>query len=194
MNNDQIDNQWPKPIKELSKILGSTRERITNIKSELYDDFIEDIDYKWSSKRGSPKLLVITKEGAIKIAKKLPNEKAANFLAIEGIEKKHKITHESHYIEIIKEAINNLTPAFSQYHIDGYRIDLYLPDLKLAIECDERGHKHYSILKHEFRQHYIEQKMQCQFIRFDPHKEEFNIGTVINKIFLKIILKNNNQC
>ena len=28
-----------------------------------------------------------------------------------------------------------------QYHVDGYRIDLYFPEYKLAIECDEFGHR-----------------------------------------------------
>jgi very-short-patch-repair endonuclease len=184
-----IEIQWPVSIKELSKILGSTRVRIQSIKNSLGNEFIEGIDYKWSFKRGSPRLIVFLKEGAIKIAEKLPIEKAANFLANEGIEKKHKITHESHYIEIIIESINNLTPAFKQYSIDGYRIDLYFPDLKLAIECDEQNHKNYNIIHHELRQHYIEQKLHCQFIRFDPYKEDFNIGIVINKIFLKILEK-----
>jgi very-short-patch-repair endonuclease len=184
---EHIEIQWPVSIKELSKILGSTRVRIQNIKNSFGNKFIEGVDYKWSSKRGSPKHIVFFKQGAIKIAEKLPNEKAGNFLDNEGIEKKHKITHESHYIEIIIEAINNLTPAFKQYSVDGYRIDLYLPDLKLAIECDEQSHKNYNIYRHEFRQYYLEQKMQCQFIRFDPYKKDFNVGIVINKILLKIL-------
>lgn len=184
---ERIDIPWPVSIIELSKILGSTRGRIQNIKNKFRDKFVEGIDYEWSSKRGSPRQIVLSKKGAIKIAEKLPNEKAANFLAGEGIEKKHKITHESHYIETIIEAINKLTPAIKQYAVDGYRIDLYLPDLKLAIECDEQGHKNYNIVRHELRQNYLEEKMQCQFIRFDPDKEDFNVGTVINKIFLKIL-------
>ena len=184
---EHIDIQWPVSIKKLSEILGSTRESIQNIKNKFGNKFNEGIHYEWSSKRGSPRLIVINKEGAIKIAMKLPNEKAANFLANEGIEKKHKITHESHYIEIIKEAINNLTPAIKQYSVDGYRIDLYLPELKLAIECDEQGHKNYNIFRHELRQKHLEQKMNCQFIRFDPHKEDFNVGAVIHKILLKIL-------
>ncbi|MDO9558848.1 MAG: hypothetical protein Q7I89_04085 [Syntrophales bacterium] len=182
-----IDIQWPVSIKYLAEIWGLSRESIESIKNKLGSQFIEGIDYKWSLKRGSPKFIVLFKEGAIKIAKKLPNEKAANFLVKEGIEKKHKITPESHYIEIIIESIRNLTPAIKQYSVDRYRIDLYLPDLKLAIECDEQGHKNYNIFRHELRQKELEQKMNCQFIRFDPHKEDFNIGVVINKIFLIIL-------
>jgi len=42
-NKEHKDNQWPRPIKELAKILGSTKERIHNIKKELGTFFVHDV-------------------------------------------------------------------------------------------------------------------------------------------------------
>jgi very-short-patch-repair endonuclease len=179
--------QWPIPIKRLAELLGTSRVRIQNMRIAYEDEFIKNIDFKWAPKPGSPRHMVIFKEGAIKIAEKLSTEGAANFLENEGVKKKKKITPESHYIGIIKEAIGNLTKTMKQYPVDGYKIDLYLPNLKLAVECDEQGHKNYDIVEHNARQVYIEKKEQCSFIRFNPHEKNFNVGHVINKIFIKII-------
>jgi very-short-patch-repair endonuclease len=69
-----------------------------------------------------------------------------------------------------------------QYFIDNYRIDLYFIDYKLALECDETYHKNNKV-KDEQRQKYIEEKLDCKFIRYNPQENEFNIFTVINQIY-----------
>jgi very-short-patch-repair endonuclease len=69
-----------------------------------------------------------------------------------------------------------------QYTIDNYRIDLYFIDYKLAIECDENHHKN-NIEKDKQRQTYIEKKLDCQFIRYNPENKDFDIFKVISLIF-----------
>ena len=88
---------------------------------------------------------------------------------------------ESSYLKIISESFKNLPQKF-QYTISKYKIDLYFPDQKLAIEVDEFDHKDRDPILENNRQKYIEEYLNCKFIRFNPDQENFNIGSVISKI------------
>ena len=55
----------------------------------------------------------------------------------------------------------------TQFHVLGYRVDLYFHDYKLAIEILKKKKKRKS---EEKRQKTIEQELDCTFIRIDPHK------------------------
>jgi len=74
----------------------------------------------------------------------------------------------------------------TQYKVDNYRIDLYFPDFNLAVECDEHGHKDRSQSKEKKRQKHITNKLNCQWLRFNPDDKDFNIFDVINRIYLVI--------
>ena len=69
----------------------------------------------------------------------------------------------------------------TQYNVDGCRIDLYLPEHKLPLKCDEFGHRERDI-EHEMRcQKHINEKLGCKFIRYNPDAEDFNLFRVINR-------------
>ena len=74
----------------------------------------------------------------------------------------------------------------TQYKVDNYRIDLYFPDFNLAVECDEHGHKDRSESKEKKRQKHITNKLNCQWLRFNPDDKDFNIFDVINRVYLVI--------
>ena len=67
-----------------------------------------------------------------------------------------------------------------QHSVFTYRIYIYFPDHKLAVEIDEIGHRnvHYEIQ----RQNAIEKELNCKFIRINPDKENFNVFVEISKI------------
>ncbi len=91
-------------------------------------------------------------------------------------------------IKFIKECFDSEN-MIQQYIIDNYRIDLYFPDYKLAIECDEEATHATNNLRHDIiRQQYIEDKLKCKFIRYRPQREDFNITKVINEIYKHILL------
>ena len=69
-----------------------------------------------------------------------------------------------------------------KFPIGKHHIDLYFPDYNLAIEFDKFEHKDYKV-KH---QKFIEEKLQCKFIRFNLLDRKFNILRILNKIFLAI--------
>jgi very-short-patch-repair endonuclease len=97
-----------------------------------------------------------------------------------------KATKEQEYIQIIKNAFSHYE-SVTQYRVLGYNVDLYLPELQLAIECDEHGHKYYTRSDQDGqRQSEIENYLGCRFIRFNPDEPGFNIGKVINEIMLEV--------
>lgn len=66
---------------------------------------------------------------------------------------------------------------------------MYFPKYKLAIECDENTHKLKQSQDND-RQKYIENKLDCTFIRYNPESKTFNIFEVINQIYTHIMMIN----
>jgi very-short-patch-repair endonuclease len=73
--------------------------------------------------------------------------------------------------------------------VGRYRIDLYFPEHKLAIECDEFGHLDRKEYEEKERQKYLEQTLKCKFIRYNPDANDFDIFNVIHEIVKHIMKK-----
>ena len=87
------------------------------------------------------------------------------------------------------ETIMHIITAFDgedmrlQYSVEPYRIDLYFPEYRLAVECDEKQHKHGGAQDDDqIREQSIKNNIGCTFIRFEPYQTGFNIFKVINRI------------
>jgi len=97
-----------------------------------------------------------------------------------------------------QQTLNNIMQSFNgetfllQHTICNYRIDLYMPKYKLAIECDEFDHCDRDKDHEQIRETFIKNKLKCTFIRFNPDATNFNIFEVINKIFIHI--KSHQHC
>ena len=76
-----------------------------------------------------------------------------------------------------------------QFRIESNRIDIYFPEHKLAIECDEHDHKDRDIDYETRRQKFIEDQLNCKFIRYNSDAKDFTIESVLNKIFQYIYRK-----
>ena len=83
-----------------------------------------------------------------------------------------------------------------QYHIGKYIVDLYIPFLNIVVECDELNHILYNQDKESERQKFIEKEIHCNFIRFNPNDESFDLSEIINQILHIYLLKNiqSNNC
>jgi very-short-patch-repair endonuclease len=95
------------------------------------------------------------------------------------------ITKEQKTIGEIMRTFKHLK-LIPQYKVAPYRIDLYFPDERIAVECDEWGHRDYPLEKEHFRQSYIKQKLLCTFVRYNPDCKGFHIGDVIHEIIMLI--------
>lgn len=86
-----------------------------------------------------------------------------------------------------KTIIKQITSALpwvchQQFPIGNYRIDLYIPKFKIAIECDEFDHVQYNRIDDEKRQTFISEQLTCEWVRFDPYDEKFDIFNVIRDV------------
>lgn len=72
--------------------------------------------------------------------------------------------------------------SIPQYTVEPYRVDLYFPQAKLAIECDEHGHRDRDPAYEAKRQNYVTAKLGCRWLRYNPHHPCFDIASVINDI------------
>jgi len=86
----------------------------------------------------------------------------------------------------IKNCLKEICTINFQHYVDGYKIDIYIPEFNLAIEYDEIGSNHtYKQDDDIIRQKYIENKLGCTFIRIS---ETLTLEEGIN-IILKYIMK-----
>jgi len=94
--------------------------------------------------------------------------------------------HMRAYIE--EETLAPLMTVFAsscpvrQFSCGLYRIDLYFPAQKVAVECDEGGHAHYSFEAEYERQRFLEQQLCCHFVRYNPHAADFSIYKLIAQL------------
>lgn len=98
------------------------------------------------------------------------------------------------------DVITNLLHAFRcenvcrQFACEKCRIDLYFIDHKIAVECDELHHMSESNkTKDEMRETRLKQKLNCDFIRFNPFEPQFNVFELIGKIHFAITEKLKNE-
>lgn len=92
------------------------------------------------------------------------------------------ITHEQRTIGPIKKSLDKRYKTVSEYRIGKYRIDLYIPEIKLAIECDENDHADRDPVRERTRKRFIEQTLNCHFIRYNPNDSQFDIFDVWEEI------------
>jgi very-short-patch-repair endonuclease len=88
---------------------------------------------------------------------------------------------EQKYIQMIKEAFSH-EKMKHQYTVSSYRIDLYFPQYRIAVECDEHGHRDRDPYYEQQREEHIKAKLSCVFLRFNPDEPCFSIFKVINSL------------
>lgn len=90
---------------------------------------------------------------------------------------------ENSTIGFICAALKPLFPAMvREYKVEKYRVDLYMPEINLCVECDECGHQEYNAAQETERQTVIEKKLACRFLRFNPNAIDFDMSDVIADI------------
>lgn len=139
-------------------------------------------DYVIEGSRGPGTVTYIFESGAKKTLEKVQSIEGAKFLRKFGTNIHLKKCFL--YITIIKYAVKGFDNPIREYTIRNpdYRIDLYLKQKKLAIECDELGHEHESPKERDNRGEAIKKKLECELFRFNPHDKDVNIGEFIHDI------------
>lgn len=180
---------WPKTDKELAEMLGISATTIRRHVQINRKDLIKGVHYNLHyHESNSRDMYLWLEEGAIFLAKKCRQRKAKDFLETVGAASREKSHVESDTISIIIHALEGFLTVFKkQHYVDGFRVDLYLPEIKVVVECDERGHSHHSQWEEEYREAAISEKLGCTFVRYNPDEPGFNIGRVINTLFKMVL-------
>ena len=93
---------------------------------------------------------------------------------------------ETETIRIIQAAFKTYNPI-DQFFVAGYRIDLYFPKERIAVECDEPHHNTPAQQAEDAdRCLQITELLGCKWVRYNPTTPNFNIGDVISTILLFI--------
>ena len=175
--------KWPISNTELAELLGYAVSAIRSRKRRLKDRLIEGDDFSYKD-RGATYTIIWYESGAVKLASTSRKAKAKAFLQKLGIVERTEVSDESRTLDIICAALEGLTTCQQQYPVIGsrFRIDLYLPELRIAVECDERGHSSYPKQKERIRQQWIEKQLNCRFERYDPNVPT-DVGHLIKRLF-----------
>ena len=194
---NKIKEEWPKSNFQLAKFLGVKEGTIRSHQRNHNKELTEGEDYfrKDLGVPNAPTLMTVwSKKGAMKLAHYCKrSSKSRAFLEQEGIQKLHINYIEGEILDIIIDAVDGLITCYKQYSVDGYRVDLYLKDIKMVIECDEMGHEYKNDLSEIIRQETIEEKLGCEFLRFNPDKPGFKLGEILNVIFKHILQKQSQE-
>ena len=110
------------------------------------------------------------------------------------------VVHDNHYVCVEAAALTFLSQALKglsmrqQFHVGRYRVDLYFPEQKLALECDEEGsHGPGRVSQDRKRQNYIEKQLKCTFLRFCPQQQGFSMAGLLNSVLRELRLIPNQE-
>jgi very-short-patch-repair endonuclease len=68
-----------------------------------------------------------------------------------------------------------------QYSFGKYKVDLFFPQHKLVVECDENNHNDRDQQNEKEREEYI-LSLGNTMIRFNPNEPNFDLSNVLSKI------------
>ena len=93
------------------------------------------------------------------------------------------VRKEIEIISVVQVFLTTLNIPFEfQKNVLNYRVDLYLPVQKIAVEIDEFGHADRDAEREAERDKQIASHLQCKFLRFNPDEKGFKISHCIAKL------------
>jgi very-short-patch-repair endonuclease len=143
-----------------------------------------------------PRTILITSDGAVELllkTRKRISPDVIHLLKKFGIETTNRkcLTKEQQTLYALTNAFK--TESFEdQFKIGTYFLDLYFSDYRLVIECDENGHADRRRSDERKRMDYVNKELEVDdshWIRFNPDEENFDISSVIGKIFVAMKTK-----
>ena len=183
-------NIFTHSIDELPILLSSSKVKIV---ANLKKNYKENIHYiiepyikpttNNNTRGGHNKIIYKLTESAFNLLKNSYNLRNRYLVNISDNVKQINIGMciENQTIGFIENVFNGIIEVKRQYKIGKYKVDLYLPDYKLVIECDENNHIDRDDISEKIRENYI-LSLGNTFIRYNPNIELFDLSNVIRDI------------
>jgi very-short-patch-repair endonuclease len=100
-----------------------------------------------------------------------------------GLDTATKIqSHEATVLEQLIDSLDTTERYTLQHQIGPYRIDMYLPDSKVAVEVDEQGHTDRDQVYEKTREEYIKNNLTTKILRINPHAPNFRMAKEIGNL------------
>jgi very-short-patch-repair endonuclease len=181
---------------EIASLLGYKNTRDVIIKNVSKCNRLEFRDYPGVKEPElDPRTILITRDGAIEILIKTRKRISPDVLYILkrfGIDTTNRkcLTKEQQTLSALTNSFK--TEKFEdQFKVGRYYLDLYFPEYKIVVECDENGHADRKPCNERERMDYVNEKLGLtddNWIRYNPDAEDFDISKVIGKIYTRINL------
>lgn len=179
-----VADVFGKEHKNVLRDIENLKEKVTN--DFFYMNFKENT---YKSRGKHYKSYNINKEGfglLIKNYRNIDKEKAKKLLKDLNISDfKIQVFNrfETEFLSMLTEQLDVLDVYYeTQKIVYNYRIDLYIPIIKLAIEYDEKQHK-YNKKKDKKREEFIIKELNCKFIRLDyKNTDSYNCAMIIKEL------------
>lgn len=171
---------------DVGKLIG-----ITNVKTTIkHFTQLERQNRVRLTKGGAQTVIYLTHCGLMKLLSRSRKPQAIDFCKSVEININNFIspTIEAETINIILKCFDSHL-MITQYTVKNYKLDLYFPTYKLAVECDEIFHN-VKANKENDKQREDEIRENTDdiiFIRYSPYEKDFNIYNLINKIHFHIL-------
>jgi very-short-patch-repair endonuclease len=170
-------------MKDLEKILD-----MANIR-KLICNSRDKVKIKTKTNGGNQYMSYLTYSGLINYLSKIRKTTIIDFSNKIGIDINRQIhlSIEADTLKCIMDAFRN-EQYEEQHSVGKYRIDLFFPRYKLAIECDENHHNNTINQENDIKRETEIKSLinDCHFIRYKPFANDFNIFLVINDIYTYI--------
>ena len=88
---------------------------------------------------------------------------------------------ENSTIGFITNSFKEIAEMKRQQAIGKYKVDLYFPEYKLIVECDENGHSDRDIDDERIREEFLI-ALGNKMIRFNPSDNNFDLSNVLREI------------
>ena len=186
---------------QISALLGynNTKNVIKKNVSKCNQIAFRDLPEESKKPELNPKTTLINRDGAIEILIKTRKRISPDVLHILkrfGIDTTNRkcLTKEQQTLSALTNTFK--TEKFEdQFKVGRYYLDLYFPEYKIVVECDENGHTDRKPYDERVRMDYVNETLGLtddNWIRYNPDEKDFDLSKVMGKIYIKINLQKQN--
>jgi very-short-patch-repair endonuclease len=175
-------------VKDLDELLHIAGKRV-NLTKHLEKNYKENVHYikqitpKKQCRGGQNKIIFLLTETVFELLKNSYNFRNRYIVEVSDTVKSVNIGMciENQTVGFIENSFKGIIECKRQFIMGKYRIDLYFPEYKLAIECDENDHVDRDAEKEKEREEYIV-SLGNKLIRYNPNTPTFDLSNILREI------------